>query len=127
MVKNAVSFRCTAKCFSYTYTCIYSFSNSFPIRLLSNTERGSLCYPVGPWLVIHFNNLMFLKTYKTIRKAASLRRRHLSSGQMTGAIHAETSEKSLPGRRNQGKSPQSEVILACVRRQMREQREMEPA
>ena len=54
-------------------------------------------------MVIHFNNLMFLKTYKTIRKAASLRRRHLSSGQMTGAIHAGTSEKSLPGRRNQGK------------------------
>ena len=26
-----VSFRCTAKWFSYTYTCIYSFSNSFPI------------------------------------------------------------------------------------------------
>ena len=26
-----VSFRCTAKWFSYTYTCIYCFSSSFPI------------------------------------------------------------------------------------------------
>ena len=26
-----VSFRCTAQWFSYTYTCIYSFSDSFPI------------------------------------------------------------------------------------------------
>ena len=26
-----ISFRCIAERFSYTYTCIYSFSNSFPI------------------------------------------------------------------------------------------------
>ena len=30
-----VSFRCAAKWFSYTYTCIYSFSNSFPIEVIT--------------------------------------------------------------------------------------------
>ena len=30
-LQYCVSFRCTAKWFSYTYTCIYSFSKSFPI------------------------------------------------------------------------------------------------
>ena len=46
-----VSFRCIAKWFSYTY--IPSFSDSFPYRLLQNTESSSLCYTVGPyWLSI---------------------------------------------------------------------------
>ena len=31
--------------FIFTYTCIYSFSNSF--RLLQNVEQSSLCYTVG--------------------------------------------------------------------------------
>ena len=39
-------FRCTTKWFSYT--CICSFSNSFPFWLLHNTEHSSLCYTVGP-------------------------------------------------------------------------------
>ena len=30
-----VSYRCTTKWFSYTYTCIYSFSNYFPIQVVT--------------------------------------------------------------------------------------------
>ena len=30
-----VSFRCTAKWFSYTYTCISSFSNCFPLQVIT--------------------------------------------------------------------------------------------
>ena len=36
-----VHFRCTTKWFIYTYTSIYSFSNSFPIRLLQIWSRVS--------------------------------------------------------------------------------------
>ena len=35
------------------HTCIYSFSNSFTLRLLNNIEQSSLCHTVGPcWLSI---------------------------------------------------------------------------
>ena len=37
--------------FSYTYTCIYHFSNSFPIKSLQNIEQSSLYNTVSPcWL-----------------------------------------------------------------------------
>ena len=39
-----VSFRCTAKWFSYTYIYIYFFQILFPYRLLQNIEYSSLCY-----------------------------------------------------------------------------------
>ena len=40
-----VSFRCTAKQISYTYTCTSSFFlNSFPYRSLQSIEQSSLCY-----------------------------------------------------------------------------------
>ena len=41
-----LSFRYTAKWFSYTY--IYSFSDSFNYRLLQDIEYSSLCDTVGP-------------------------------------------------------------------------------
>ena len=48
-----VSSRYTAKWFSYTYTCIYSFQIIFPFRLLQNIEQNSLCYTVDHcWLSI---------------------------------------------------------------------------
>ena len=49
-----VSFRCTAKWFSYTYLCIYSLS-FFPYRILWSIEYTSLCYTVGPcWFSISY-------------------------------------------------------------------------
>ena len=42
-----VSFRCTAKWFSYTYTYIL-FQILFHYRLLQDIEYRSLCYIVGP-------------------------------------------------------------------------------
>ena len=48
-LQRCVSFRCTAKWFSYIYTCIYIlFQILFPYRLLQNIEYSSLCYTVGP-------------------------------------------------------------------------------
>ena len=49
-----VSFRCTAKRFSYTYICIYFFFQIlFPFLLLNNIAQSSLCCTVGPgWLSI---------------------------------------------------------------------------
>ena len=46
---SCVSFRCTAKWFSYTYSYTYSFSDYFPIRSLQSIECSSLCYTVGPY------------------------------------------------------------------------------
>ena len=48
-----VSFKCTAKWFSYTYIYIVIhiyilFQILFHYRLLQNTEYSSLCYTVGP-------------------------------------------------------------------------------
>ena len=43
---SCVSFRCTAKWLSYTCTYIYSFSKSFPFRLLQSIKQNSLCYIV---------------------------------------------------------------------------------
>ena len=37
-----VSFRCTAKWFSYTYTYIHSFSNSFPISFLRAWKHAKI-------------------------------------------------------------------------------------
>ena len=55
--KRCVSFSCTAKWLSYTYTCIYSFQILFPFRLLHNIEESSLCYTGGPcWLSIDILN-----------------------------------------------------------------------
>ena len=34
-----ISFTCTAKQLSHTYTCIYSFSNSFPIKAIRVLSR----------------------------------------------------------------------------------------
>ena len=43
-----VSFRCTAKQISYTYTCTSSFFlNSFPYRSLQSIEQSSLYYTPG--------------------------------------------------------------------------------
>ena len=49
-----VSFRCTAKCFIYTYIYIsILFQILFPFSLLQNIEQSSLCYTVDPcWLSI---------------------------------------------------------------------------
>ena len=47
-LESCVSFRCTAKYISYTYTYICSLSDSFPIQSLHSTEQISLCYTVGP-------------------------------------------------------------------------------
>ena len=48
-----VSFRCTAKWFSYTYIYIYFFQILLPYKLSQNIERSSLCDTVGPcWLSI---------------------------------------------------------------------------
>ena len=48
-MKYGVSFRCPAKWFSY------SFSDTFPLRLLQYTEYSSLCYTVGLcWLSIPY-------------------------------------------------------------------------
>ena len=43
-----VSFRYTAKCFSYTYTYNILFQILFQCRLLQDIEYSFLCYTVGP-------------------------------------------------------------------------------
>ena len=58
-----VSFRHTAKWFSYTYTYIWVFFQIiFPYRLLENIQYSSLCYTPGPCWVIYFiyNSLYML-------------------------------------------------------------------
>ena len=44
-----VSFRCSAKWFSYTTYISFFFQILFPYRLLQNADSRSLCYTVGPW------------------------------------------------------------------------------
>ena len=59
-----VSFRWTAKWFSYTWICFSS--DSFPYWLLQNIEQRSLCYTVGRALLIicdwsFYNLVLFIK------------------------------------------------------------------
>ena len=50
-LQGCVSFRCTAEGFSYLYTHVHFFSDSFPIRLLQNSESIFWSYTVDPcWL-----------------------------------------------------------------------------
>ena len=46
-LQSCVSFCCTAKCISYTYTHIHSFLNYFPIQAITSTEQSYLCYIGG--------------------------------------------------------------------------------
>ena len=47
------SFRCTAKWFSYLYTCIYSVSNSFPIQVITEYwAEFPVLYTTPCWLSI---------------------------------------------------------------------------
>ena len=47
-LQYCVSFRCTAKWFSYTDICIHFFQILFHYRSLQDTEYSSLCSTVGP-------------------------------------------------------------------------------
>ena len=53
-LQRCVSFRSTAKWFSYTYIYIYCFQILFPYRLLQIIEYSSLCYNSRSLLVIYF-------------------------------------------------------------------------
>ena len=47
---------------SDTHTYLF-FQVFYPYRLLQNTEKSSLCYTVGPWLVIYFiYSIVYLPT-----------------------------------------------------------------
>ena len=47
--QGCVSFRYPAKWFSYLQIYVYSFSDSFPFRLLKDVEYSFLWYTVGPY------------------------------------------------------------------------------
>ena len=68
LISNVISFKHIAKWFIYTYTHIYSFSNSFPIRLLQNIEQSSL--PIQQVLVDYFK---CSSIYKSILNSQSIR------------------------------------------------------
>ena len=55
-------FRCTAKWFSYIYTCIYPFSSYFPMWVITKYWAEFLVYTVGPcWLgLLPFSFILFL-------------------------------------------------------------------
>ena len=74
-VQCCVSFRCTAKWFSYIYIHIFLFQILFHYRLLQDIEYSSLCYTVEPrclsilymcFIFYHMNPQSFMIFGKTV-------------------------------------------------------------
>ena len=49
----------------YRYTCIYSFLDSFTIRLLKNIEQRSGCHTIGSYWLSILDRAMYKNQYQT--------------------------------------------------------------
>ena len=65
----AHSFRCIAKWFSYTYTCIYYFSNYFPIQFITEYWTEFPLLYDKPLLVAYF---IYSRVYTSIPNCQSI-------------------------------------------------------